>query len=898
LLLAQHNRLDSLLAKLELHKSQDTSRVTLLTLAAERYRVSDPALTKKYAEEALHLAQELKFTKGMGDAYNGLSMYYWSQTDYTNTIDFSMLALKEYERSQYQEGISWCLGTIGISYAQAKKIEKSIQYQSQALELNRKIKNKEGIARNLNNLGFSYELNKEYKKALKYYQEALDIRKSIGRKEETILPIANVGGIYTVLGNYDTAKSCFLQSLAIAVEFDNKNMMAYVNQNLGDLAFRTGSYKNAKEYLNSALQIAKEIGDKRRMEEVYELSKKIEESRGNFEGAFHYQELLQAVRDTLYSIEHATQLARFESIFETEKKQQTINLLKQENKVKSLTRTTLLVGLTFFSITAIAIFYLQRQKSRKSEELIKKQAELNQKLLEADQLKSRLFANISHEFRTPLTLILSPVEEKLLAEDLSQKEKISFQTIRRSANRLLELVNQVLELSKLESGFMKLKPLPGNLYNFIMPVLSAFDSMADVGQVQYTKEVRIPESPLQFDGDKLEKILTNLLSNAFKFSPKGSRVDIKVVATEKEKNIELTIEVKNPGSAIAPDTLDKIFEPFFQGDNTPTRGIPGTGLGLSLVKELVKLHEGDIHVASTADEGTVFTVTLPLEKSGMPAAIPATERIETIAFVEELSENNPAEADATKETILIVEDNQDVRNLIRHGLEAHYNILETSTGKEGVEVAREKPVDLVVSDVMMPMMNGVELCHVLKNDERTSHVPIILLTARADHESKLEGLRTGADDYVVKPFNMQELQARIVNLIGQRKRLIQKYNQHIVIHPHEITVTPLDERFIQKAIKIMETNLDNTELNVDKISEELGMGRANLQRKLKSITGLAPSEFIQDFRLRRAALLIEKKADTISQIAYQVGFSDHSYFTKCFKKKFGKTPSEYGEGER
>jgi CheY-like chemotaxis protein/AraC-like DNA-binding protein len=553
----------------------------------------------------------------------------------------------------------------------------------------------------------------------------------------------------------------------------------------------------------------------------------------------------------------------------------------------------LLAGLGFMVVMAGLIYYFQRQKNKKDHQLLTAQESLNAKLIEVDKLKSRLFANISHEFRTPLTLILSPVEEKLAGDNLAQKDKITFQSIRRGANRLLELINQVLELSKLESGFMKMNMKPGNLYSFIMPVLSAFDSMADVGQVQYTKDIRIPEYPLLFDADKLEKILTNLLSNAFKFSPKMGRVEVKVVATEKEKSIDLSIIIRNTGSVISPSTLDKIFEPFFQGDNTPVGGIPGTGLGLSLVKELVKLHGGDISAVSNTDQGTVFTLTMMFEKSDMPATNPATAKKETTALAEDISENILSEADATKETILIVEDNMDVRNLVRHGLEAHYNILEAATGKDGVEMARENTIDLVVSDVMMPVMGGVELCHLLKNDERTSHVPIILLTARADHESKLEGLRTGADDYVIKPFNMQELLTRIANLIDQRKRLVQKYNQRIVINPHEITVTPIDERFIQKAIHLIEANLDNPALNVDKMADELGMGRTNLHRKLKSITGLATNEFIQDFRLRRAAQLIEKKADTISQIAYQVGFNDQSYFTKCFKRKFGKTPSEF-----
>jgi YesN/AraC family two-component response regulator len=220
-------------------------------------------------------------------------------------------------------------------------------------------------------------------------------------------------------------------------------------------------------------------------------------------------------------------------------------------------------------------------------------------------------------------------------------------------------------------------------------------------------------------------------------------------------------------------------------------------------------------------------------------------------------------------------------------------VLEAVTGKEGFALARDKEVDLVISDVMMPVMSGIELCHLLKTSEITSHLPVVLLTARADHESKLEGLRTGADDYVAKPFNMHELLARVQNLILQRAKLIEKYHNHIVVQPHEITVTPLDERFIQQVIAIVEKNLDNPSFDVGKLTEEAGISRTNLHRKLKAITGMSASEFVQDFRLKRAAILMEKKADTITQIAFRVGFNDQSYFTKCFRKKFGKTPSEF-----
>jgi signal transduction histidine kinase/DNA-binding response OmpR family regulator len=895
---AQDKKLDSLYQALENHSQKDTLKVMLLNELGDKMWGVNPQKIKWYSEQALRLATELKHTRGIGDSYCGIARYYWSQTEHNKTIEFAQMAIKEYEKCNYLKGIGWCYGTIGLSYSQANDHEKSIEYLLLALKLNKQIGNNEGIARDYNILGCVYELKKEYQRALKYFMEALDMQQEIGKKEEIIIPLANVGNIHLLLGNYKISKQYFTKSLTWAKEVENKNLVAYISQSIGVLFYKIGNHEEAETYLHTALHLAHEIGDKKRKEETYQALADLEESRKNYKAAFHYQQKLQGIKDTLYSEDRTRQSANMETRYQTEKKEQAIILLEQQAKNQTLWRNSLVAGLLLTLIAAVVIYALQRSRTRKAKLLLETQQLLNHQLQEADQLKSRFFANISHEFRTPLTLIISPIEEKLAPNFVynPEKEKISFQSIRRSANRLLELINQVLELSKLESGFMKLHLQPGNLYSFLMPILSSFDSMADVGQVQYLKEVRIPEYTVLFDGDKLEKILNNLLANAFKFSPRGGKVELKAVATEKEGTIEMAIEINNT-SFIPSGTLDKIFEPFYQGDDTPARGVPGTGLGLSLVKELVKLHGGTVQVTSTATEGTTFTVTIPLERSGMPAVPQAIEQREPHAFAEEVPENISTAVDADKETILIVEDNQDVRNLVRQGLEEKYNILEATTGKEGVAVANENTVDLVVSDVMMPVMGGVELCHLLKNDERTSHIPVILLTARADHESKLEGLRTGADDYVVKPFNMQELQARIANLIGQRKKLVQKYQQHVVVQPHEITVTPLDERFIQKAVGFVEANLDNTQLTPEKMAEELGMGRTNLHRKLKAITGLSTSEFIQDFRLRRAALLIEKKADSISQIAYQVGFNDQSYFTKCFKKKFGKVPSEFLGGE-
>jgi signal transduction histidine kinase/AraC-like DNA-binding protein len=870
---------------------QGTARIDALNELAYLKR-TDVAASVALAHEAMALARKTDYKKGEGDASIALSNYHLSRLEHEKGLQYALSAMRIFEALHDKKGLMDANTMLGMLYLNFKEPEKAIQYLNLALTLAGELKNNEALARIYNTLG-AIALAKDRKEAHRLYTKALSYLLTTDSSPIKVMVLCNIGAIHRLDDDTDKSLPYLYEAQRIAKNIHDKSGEAVAQFNLGRTYMKRQEMARAEEYLLTSLQLGREAGDKKNLFNVYLALIELKTISGNSIEVHEYQVKYYKARDSIFNMEKTQQIAALEIIFETEKREQTIKLLEQENKIKSLSRNLLLAGLTSVVLTGALIFYFQRQKNRRNRTLLKKQEELNLKLREADQIKSYFFANISHEFRTPLTLILSPVEEKLSAASLSQKDRISFQSIRRSANRLLELINQLLELSKLESGFMKLQMQPGNLYHFIMPILSSFDSLADVNEVQYTKDVRLPASTTLFDGDKLEKIFSNLLSNAFKFSPRSGTVGVKVVGQEKERSVALTVEILNSGAVIPAGDLDQIFSPFVQGQNISRHGLAGTGLGLSLVKELVRLHHGDIHVTSNAEAGTVFTLTLAFEKSAMPA-LPAPEKAEVESYTPgEFFENSIAETDAGKETILVVEDDREVRALIRDGLEARYNILEASTGKEGVAMALDQPADLIISDVMMPVMNGVELCHLLKNNELTSHIPVILLTARADHESKLEGLRTGADDYVIKPFNMQELQARVANLVGLRKKLIQKYNQRIMVQPHEITVTPLDERFIQKVIQVIEDNLDNVALGADTISVELGVSRTNLHRKLKSITGLATGEFIQDFRLRRAAQLIKKRADTISQIAYQVGFNDQSYFTKCFKKKFGQTPSAF-----
>jgi signal transduction histidine kinase/DNA-binding response OmpR family regulator len=887
----QGQKLDSLRRELRHHEKEDTVKVKLIISLCRVAYYTNLDTIPVLAEQALAISKKIHFTNGIGFSYTYLAVYHRAKGEWDRVADYALKMVDVFENSTNGDGLAQAYNWLGIAHQELKNYEKAQYFQEKSLEMNRRLGQKYDMSRNYTNLGIILSKRGKMDEAISSFLQSLRLNEEFKNEEGICNAYLNLGDAYVDKKDYSSAIRNYDQALPLAQKLNYKAGLANIHIGLAEIYTAKEQYDMALLSARQSLTLATELSDKSRIKDAYKKLATLESKLNNFKPAFRYLELYNQYKDSAFNEDKVRQFNDLEKKYETEKKEQTIHLLEQENKIKSLSRNLLVAGLVSVVLFGALIFYFQNQKNKRNKEMLKKHEELNEKLVEADRLKSQFFANISHEFRTPLTLILSPIEDRLSNESISQKDKISFQSIKRSANRLLELINQLLEQSKLESGFMRLHFQPGKLRAFMMPVVSSFDSLADAIQVQFSKEIQISDATVLFDSDKLEKILNNLLANAFKFSTKSDRVYIKGITTDRGNAIDLKIEVANSGTIIPPDQLQEIFNPFFQG-SLPQRGTPGTGLGLSLVKELIKLHHGEINVSSDQAHGTIFKVMLTYEKSTLPEPVPSatsfTEHTKSIA-ADDFAETK---TDSIKETILIVEDNDEVRNLIRRALEGRYNLLEAATGKEGVQLAREQKTDLVISDVMMPVMNGIELCHVLKNDELTSHIPVILLTARADHESKLEGLHTGADDYVIKPFSMSELTARVANLIAQRKKLIEKFNQQVVVQPHEITVTPLDERFIQKVIQVIENNLDNTEFNVEKLVEELAMSRTNLHGKLQSITGMAASEFIQDFRLRRAAVLIEKKADTISQIAYKVGFNDRSYFTKCFKKKFGKTPSE------
>jgi DNA-binding response OmpR family regulator/two-component sensor histidine kinase len=468
---------------------------------------------------------------------------------------------------------------------------------------------------------------------------------------------------------------------------------------------------------------------------------------------------------------------------------------------------------------------------------------------------------------------------------------------------LLTLINQLLDLSKIEAGNMKLSLSEHNLVSFLKSLFFSFESHAASKKITLSFISASDNIPVVFDIDKMEEIFNNLVSNALKFTDIHGEVKVSIQIID---SIHVEIRVENDGQGIPSDQLPYIFDRFYQVDSSITRKHEGTGIGLALAKELVEMHHGTITAESVEGKGAVFIIMLPVGeiKPGDVITEPLTANQD---FTPDISHDvqivNSAVTDIEalksaedKEIILIVEDNEDVRAFIREQLEADYMVTEAENGKAGIYKAQETVPDLIITDLMMPEMDGYQFSKEIRRDERTSHIPVIMLTARAGLDDKIEGLETGIDDYITKPFSTKELKTRVKNLINQRKLLRARFSMATIIKPSEVTTAPIDREFLEKTILIIEANFEDRDFSVESLAAEINMSVSQLNRKLNALIDQPAGQLMRSLRLQRAAELLAKKAGTVAQICYQLGFNDQAYFSRAFKKQFGRSPSEYMKG--
>lgn len=565
----------------------------------------------------------------------------------------------------------------------------------------------------------------------------------------------------------------------------------------------------------------------------------------------------------------------------------------------------LAVSLVLVLVLLAAYFIYYRQKTRR-EELMqrlsfeKKEAE---RLVALDEIKTRFFTNISHEFRTPLTLLVGPLRE--LGKKYPSESMVP--VMQRNLSRLQNLINQLLDLSKLEVG--KLEPIIQytDIAHFLRYQFASFESLAQSKQIIFERTQSHQKCLAYFDEDKLEKIVTNLLSNAFKFTNENGRVKVNVQYTTPEeggheKGALLTLTVADNGIGIDAERLPRIFDRFYQVDDSQRRHYEGTGIGLALVKELVMALKGTINVVSKPEKGTTFVVTLPCDAAhwrefiSPNAATPEKADLSlTFASANPIDTSLP-DKNGEAPLLLIVEDNPDLRNYIRSIFSNTYRIEEAQDGKIGLKIATELVPDVVICDVMMPRLDGFGFCKALKTDIRTNHIPVVMLTAKATLNDRLEGLGMGADDYLSKPFHTEELQLRIQNLLQKQQLLQQKY---ATLTPtpqstnEEVQVAPMDELFLQKITTVLTKNYPESSFDVDQFANEMDLTSVQLRRKLKALTNQTVTEYVRNYRLQIAADMLRAKAGTVSEIAYKVGFESLPYFSKVFSERYGILPSEY-----
>lgn len=555
-----------------------------------------------------------------------------------------------------------------------------------------------------------------------------------------------------------------------------------------------------------------------------------------------------------------------------------------------------------FAVVAIALTIIRFQLNKIA---LKNQLKIEQvqaeKFQEIERIKTHFFTNISHEFRTPLTLILGPIT-KLIDENTNPQIKQPLEMMQRNAKRLLLLINQLLDISKLETSKMRLNGSRADVVAFIEPIVDSFRLLTVKKPLSIQLHAEPQEIVMDFDGDKLEKVLYNLLSNAYKFTPAQGEIRITISKVLNDGKEWMELRVRDTGIGMPPAKLPYIFDRYYQVDDAKTRdqAEQGTGIGLSLVKDLVELHGGSIRATSQPGQGSEFIVCLPITNNRIfehneaetDEEVPSIPPITLLPDVANEEIVISPQTEKGKPVILLVEDNPDMRAFIVSYL-SDYAVVEACDGIEGLEKATEHIPDLILCDVMMPRMDGYTVCKHLRADEKTSHIPIIMLTAKSSRESRIEGLETGANDYLNKPFDAQELLLKVANAIRNRQNLIQHFQKLLHPNPKSAHILSTEEVFLQKIIRIIEDNLGNEAFSVEDLGKQAGMSRTQVHRKLIALTNQSASDLIRTVRLEKALEMLKNNTDTISYIAYAVGFSSPNYFARCFHQQYGYSPSDF-----
>ncbi len=884
--------------------SSDSSKFNISDLRDNAHKVNmlndsswffidiDPDKALNYAVKSLKLARELDYSGGIANSYYRMALVFKGTGKYIDALEYLSICMSMYDKAGNRLGIAAVNNTYGSLFYELENYFKAGEYFRKAINAYKDIGDTVKLVSLYMNLGSVLNELEKHDSSFYFFSMAKEILLETDDQEKLAYLFLCIGEYYEQTGRMREARENMFEGLNISKRINNKGVMLDIYYHLGRNYNKNKQYYEAKRYLDTALVFAYEAKNPAKKKLIAEELMIAYSALEQFSQAFCYAELLISMSDTLRDDDRNREMAKVEWDQQYEKEKE----LTAERLKRSRLFIILLISGTVLIVVLVFIIYRSFRIKQKA----------NRVLLEMDQLKSRLFSNISHELRTPLTMIMSPLEEILSDEPGIKPSGKTIRMMQRNTKRLLNLVNQMLDLSKLDAGSLKLELVQEDIVKFLRVLIISFASIAEKKIISFPYKLPDGKFITWFDPDKFEKIITNLLSNAFKFTSEGGEVKCEVILPEQENEL-MEVIVSDTGIGIPSNEIDNVFNRFHQVKSSNYIGSGGTGIGLALTKELVELLHGEVDVRSKLGKGTTFTVRVPVGKDHLREEeflLKKSDEINTIDYStdhDDIKDSGERTGDIYEgpksedelPLVLIVEDHTDIRTHLREKLEDSFRIMEANDGIVGLDKATENIPDLIITDLMMPRMDGVEMCNKLKTDKRTSHIPVIMLTAKAEEEDKLAGLETGADAYIIKPFSMKEVKLRVRKLIEQRNMLRDRFSREITLEPKDIAVTSVDEKFLHNTMTVIEGHMNNNEFEVRMLQDEAGMSRMQLFRKLKALTGQTPSEFIRTVRLKRAAKLFKQNYGNVAQVAYEVGFNNLSYFAKCFKELYKIAPSDY-----
>lgn len=897
-------------------------------LAHIYYEQGNSALALKNHFTALKIREEVGDSYGIGNSCDNIAHIYSSQNRYQDAMKYFMRsqnvfrkvgdisretlstanvglqlylqgkypasllcyykALENYNTMNNEEGISWMYRSIGEVLEDSGNLDKAKEYYNRSLEIEQKLDNQTYISELYSLLGRAFIASEEYEKALAFGNKALKISESIESVGGIVKAYYFIAEAHLRMGDLEQAFADANKSIYLATEYNLDYFEALLSKQLGEINLQLEQPKEAKKWLLKAIDMQKGMETGVNLFAEYKLLSDAEAAIGNFKPAYDYQK----ISEEFYSSRETQKAAQLAFLYEAEKKEAQLKSEQQQKdlrnsqelKKKQLERNAAIIGLGLMVLLTIAVVYLFRLRSKKIEierqnlELKRREAEAIQ---ETEQFKSKFIANISHEFRTLLTLIKGHIE--VLNQDLEPSNTKPLEEMNQNGDRLLELVNQLLDLSKMENNKYVLIYEEGNLLEKLQGYIYSFESFAAKKNLSF--QVNITENASRnledkiwgFSADALQIIISNLLSNAIKFTP----IDGEIITTIAFANETLKLSVADSGAGISEEDIPQIFDRFYQIASSSNRLQKGSGIGLSLVKELAMLHQGDAEVSNNPEKGTCFTVFLKCNPSE----------------VQEITTYTPTLPKGEKPLILVVEDQAELRKFICNSIGDEFELIEASNGKEGIDLAGKHLPDLIISDVMMPEVNGFELCQHLKNTDSTSHIPIILLSGMTDQNDKIKGMKMGADAYLEKPFSVEELRLRVRNVFKLLHNIQSKFKLGQIPKENEIKgLSKRDFELVKKIKNEIDKNISNPKFSVGDLAETACLSQSQLTRKLKSITGQTPSDLIKVSRLNKSLQYL-REGQNVAESAWAVGFEDPQYFSKVFKRHFGVAPSEHASIE-